>query len=296
MGWEYKTIEKSMVREVAVGEVREDTGVPLGDLGADGWELVGIVGDKLVFKRNDGTTFEKARGEGMGQGGPRQGDGGASVCVCPNCGETIAHERGTPCANIVCPKCGTQMVGKEEEKARGWRGRREIVCTECGYVMERPPGEPLVSIVCPACGSEGFEFVKTVLPKEDRESLLKHLDIIEGQIDTLEGVAEGIRLVLKRCGGGTPKKKRKSEVGNKEGNPLESIHACMTCDDFSVERISQKEQAVGGTCNWKGWATNGMSDCPGWVPKGTPQAEKDRIRSALKEEGSDGAGSKPDRG
>ena len=52
------------------------------------------------------------RGEGQGVGGPIQGDGGASVCVCPACGTEVEHDRGTPCSEVPCPKCGTSMVGK----------------------------------------------------------------------------------------------------------------------------------------------------------------------------------------
>ena len=51
------------------------------------------------------------RGFGQGQGGPRQGDG-ADVCVCPKCGHKIKHEKGKPCNEIKCPKCGTIMRGK----------------------------------------------------------------------------------------------------------------------------------------------------------------------------------------
>jgi predicted nucleic acid-binding Zn-ribbon protein len=187
--------------------------------------------------------------------------------------------------------------GEDEEKGKGtglqgsqspgWKGGREIACTECGYVMERPQGEPLVSIECPECGNEGFEFVKTVLPKEEREALVKHLEDIDGQIAVLGKTVEEIRVVLKKCGGGGgggAKKKKKAEVGKE--NPLASVHACMTCDDFSVEKINRKEGSVGGTCAWKGWATNGSSDCNGWVLKGTPDEEKTRIRAALKEEAS----------
>jgi predicted Fe-Mo cluster-binding NifX family protein/S1-C subfamily serine protease len=31
-------------------------------------------------------------------------------CVCPVCGTTVPHERGTACYNIPCPKCSTLMV------------------------------------------------------------------------------------------------------------------------------------------------------------------------------------------
>lgn len=54
----------------------------------------------------------KGRGEGKGVGGPPQGDGGADVCVCPECGATVPHEKGVPCAEMECPECGASMVGK----------------------------------------------------------------------------------------------------------------------------------------------------------------------------------------
>jgi len=52
------------------------------------------------------------RGQGQGVGGVRQGDGGTDYCVCPDCGYKAPHPRGNPCGSIVCPKCGTRMVGK----------------------------------------------------------------------------------------------------------------------------------------------------------------------------------------
>jgi len=54
--------------------------------------------------------INKARGEGQGVGGEKQGDGGADSCVCPKCGYKAKHEKGKPCGN--CPKCGAKMVGK----------------------------------------------------------------------------------------------------------------------------------------------------------------------------------------
>ncbi len=59
----------------------------------------------------------KARGDGRGVGGPRQGDGGADTCVCPECGTEVEHERGVPCAEMECPDCGTPMIGKDEAES-----------------------------------------------------------------------------------------------------------------------------------------------------------------------------------
>lgn len=31
-------------------------------------------------------------------------------CVCPACGERIAHRAGVPCIQVNCPKCGAKMT------------------------------------------------------------------------------------------------------------------------------------------------------------------------------------------
>ncbi len=63
----------------------------------------------------------RGQGGGQGMGGRRgQGTGGRGrkggvaagpegVCVCPQCGHSEPHERGVPCTQIKCPKCGTTM-------------------------------------------------------------------------------------------------------------------------------------------------------------------------------------------
>jgi hypothetical protein len=61
---------------------------------------------------------DEGRGDGMGQGGPYQGDGGAEMCVCPACGHEMRHERGTPCNETECPECGAMMIGEALDEAR----------------------------------------------------------------------------------------------------------------------------------------------------------------------------------
>ncbi len=71
---------------------------------------------KIVSIVKNGVRYdiplEKARGEGMGVGGPRQGDGGTDTCICPACKTEIPHTRGVPCSESKCPKCGASMMGK----------------------------------------------------------------------------------------------------------------------------------------------------------------------------------------
>jgi hypothetical protein len=62
----------------------------------------------------------KERGEGQGVGGERQGDGGADKCVCPECGATAEHEKGTPCSEMSCPECGAKMEGEQDKAISLW--------------------------------------------------------------------------------------------------------------------------------------------------------------------------------
>lgn len=55
------------------------------------------------------------RGLGMGggrgrMGGNKPGSGPGGNCVCPDCGQTFAHETGVPCNSRECPKCGVKLV------------------------------------------------------------------------------------------------------------------------------------------------------------------------------------------
>ena len=70
---------------------------------------------KVVEEVIEETTEEAKRGKGKGTGGVKQKDGGANVCVCPKCGKTSTHIKGTPCSKIKCPKCNTSMIGKQDK-------------------------------------------------------------------------------------------------------------------------------------------------------------------------------------
>ncbi|MCD6307308.1 MAG: hypothetical protein J7M32_13615 [Deltaproteobacteria bacterium] len=67
--------------------------------------------------RGDGTGPRgQGPGTGRGMGGGGRGMGGGfgagpgGFCVCPNCGEKVAHQLGVPCYEQTCPKCGTAMT------------------------------------------------------------------------------------------------------------------------------------------------------------------------------------------
>ncbi|MBN1299296.1 MAG: hypothetical protein JW997_06400 [Actinobacteria bacterium] len=61
-----------------------------------------------------GTGRGLGRGAGQARGGQGrmggQGLGPGGDCVCPSCGTKVAHQPGTPCYNIQCPKCGAYMA------------------------------------------------------------------------------------------------------------------------------------------------------------------------------------------
>ncbi|RLC37855.1 hypothetical protein DRH29_00355 [candidate division Kazan bacterium] len=67
--------------------------------------------------RRDGTgNMGQGFGRGLGRGQGRGMAGrplGSDVCTCPKCGHKEPHnQRGVPCTQIKCPKCGTLMTGE----------------------------------------------------------------------------------------------------------------------------------------------------------------------------------------
>jgi hypothetical protein len=61
--------------------------------------------------RGDGTGPPRVPAERIGRmKGRRAGAGPGGNCVCPACGEKAAHQQGTPCYEMKCPRCGAGMV------------------------------------------------------------------------------------------------------------------------------------------------------------------------------------------
>jgi hypothetical protein len=79
------------------------------------------------------------RGDGKGKGGKRQGDGGADKCVCPSCGHEEKHEKGTPCSDTKCSKCGAKMEGKNGKVKN---------CASCNVELAEDQA------FCSACGAK----------------------------------------------------------------------------------------------------------------------------------------------
>lgn len=63
-----------------------------------------------MMPRGDGTGPPKGGGGGRGRMGGRQAAGSGGFCVCPKCGEKVAHNTAQPCNQNNCPKCGTRMI------------------------------------------------------------------------------------------------------------------------------------------------------------------------------------------
>lgn len=72
-------------------------------------KAIKMEGGEIIMPNLDGTG--PVRRPGRRFAGRGQGLGGTNECVCPSCGEKVAHTRGVPCIQTKCPKCEIPMRG-----------------------------------------------------------------------------------------------------------------------------------------------------------------------------------------
>lgn len=64
-------------------------------------------------RRGSGQGQGKAQGQGSRRSsgtGRGSGTGQTANCICPQCGQKEAHQRGVPCFERTCPKCSATMT------------------------------------------------------------------------------------------------------------------------------------------------------------------------------------------
>jgi len=99
-------------------------------------------------------------------------DFGSGQCICPRCGYKTKHvDRGVPCIQSKCPKCGSAMMGEpcHGNNRIGSVRMMKFKCRDCGLLMvlsERPDN-------CVTCGGSDIvrEGWKRLSEKKDGDRL-----------------------------------------------------------------------------------------------------------------------------
>lgn len=58
----------------------------------------------------EGARSAKGLGSWSTGAGNKAAGGPGGLCVCPQCGATVGHERGIPCSQVRCPECSVAMT------------------------------------------------------------------------------------------------------------------------------------------------------------------------------------------
>jgi len=81
------------------------------------WGINGINQEEYLMNGRRRGGMGSGGGQGQGRGGQGRGrmggplaGGAGGTCLCPKCGHRETHERGAPCVQKQCPKCGTAMT------------------------------------------------------------------------------------------------------------------------------------------------------------------------------------------
>ena len=109
-----------------------------------GSEVQSYLFDKKKWTVDRARAWVKSHKEDLGGG---RGAGGTDECICPKCGYETKHEKGIPCNQMKCPKCGTMMTGKDMPKTgKGQETFSDIMKSTRKierYVLEKNPSESI---------------------------------------------------------------------------------------------------------------------------------------------------------
>jgi predicted Fe-Mo cluster-binding NifX family protein len=102
------------------GELRRDAFLMPGCKGRFRKGPHGGFEEAHMFSDQRGGSRGQGGGKGSrGQGRGRKGAGGpgaaSDLCQCPRCGHQEPHQRGVPCMQMACAKCGTPMTRKLQQ-------------------------------------------------------------------------------------------------------------------------------------------------------------------------------------